>query len=102
VAENIMSFDQKLWLRIASRCDTASEDEKARLMSLANSAMALVETMVKQTEAQLSDGGTLVQDILKAGADKDGVWHVPLPAARVQAMREVRLHMFSCLCSGAP
>ena len=101
-----MTFDQKFWLRVASRCDTATDDEKERLTSLSRQTMTLVEQMVKQTESQLNDSGTVLQDVMKAGADKDGVWHVPLSEDRVEAMRQVPVSAHSTrpacvMCNGA-
>lgn len=90
VAENIMAFDQPFWLRIAARCDTASGADKARLSSLASTVMLLVEKMVKATEEQLTDSGSVLQDILKAGADEQGTWRKPLPEPQVERMRQAR------------
>jgi hypothetical protein len=90
VAENITAFNQQFWLRIAARSDAASEEEKTRLSALASSVMTLVEKMIRKTEAQLSDSSDLIQEILKAGADKEGQWKIPLAKDRVEAMRDVR------------
>jgi hypothetical protein len=90
VAENITAFNQQFWLRIAARSDGAGEEEKARLSALASSVMTLVEKMIRKTEAQLSDSSDLIQEILKAGADEEGQWKIPLPKDQVEAMRDVR------------
>jgi hypothetical protein len=91
VAENITAFNQQFWLRIAARSDAASEEERSKLSALANSVMLLVEKMIKKTEAQLSDSSELIQEILKAGADEEGKWKIPLAQDRVDAMRTVCL-----------
>jgi hypothetical protein len=91
VGENVASFDQAFWIRIATRVDVASEEEKERLRSLADATMRIVDAMMKQTESQLQNSGVTVQDVLKAGANDKGEWTVPLAEDRIQAMREVCL-----------
>lgn len=69
VADNILSFDQRFWMRVAARNDTASDEaERQRLASLATSVMGLVEALVQKTESQLSDSANMLQDIMRAGA----------------------------------
>lgn len=91
VAENIMSFDQRFWLRLATRSDSsADEEERQQLVSLAKVVMQLVDGMVKRTNEQLSESTGLLQDILKAAADpKSGEWQLPLSADKLAAMRRV-------------
>lgn len=91
VAENLFSFDQRFWLRLATRNDTATTDEdKERLASLAKVVMQLVDAMVKQTAEQLSDSSEILQEILKAAADeRTGEWQLPLPPSQLEAMRAV-------------
>lgn len=86
-----MAFDQPFWLRIAARADTASGADKARLSSLASTVMLLVEKMVQATEEQLTDSGSILQEILKAGADDNGKWVKPLPETQIEGMRQVRV-----------
>jgi hypothetical protein len=88
VAENIMSYDQRFWLRLATRSDTApSEEDAAKLQSLARVVMQLVDAMVRTTNDQLSESAALLQTILRAAADDNGEWALPLPADRLAAMR---------------
>lgn len=89
VAENMLSFDQRFWLRLATRTDSAAEEEeKERLASLAKVVMQLVDAMVRKTNAQLTDSAGVLQEILKAAADETtGEWTLPLPADKVAAMR---------------
>ena len=54
VAENALSFDQKFWLRLAARTDTADEDAQQQLKSLANTVMQIVDAMVQKTDEKLS------------------------------------------------
>jgi hypothetical protein len=64
VAENILSCDQKFWLRLATRSDTAtSPAEQEQLMGLANRAMMLVDRIVIETEAQLSNSAKVLHSI---------------------------------------
>ena len=89
VAENMLSFDQRFWLRLATRTDSAAEPEdREKLASLAKVVMQLVDAMVRKTNAQLTDSAGVLQEILKAAADeRTGEWKVPLPADKVAAMR---------------
>ena len=92
VSQNVMAFDQKFWLRLAARSDTTSDpEEKQRLKSLADTVMLLVEKMVKTTESQLQSSGEVVQEVLRAGADHEGEWIMPLTADQVNSMRRVRI-----------
>jgi hypothetical protein len=89
VAENMLSFDQRFWLRLATRTDSADdEEEKDRLASLARVVMQLVDAIMRKTNAQLTDSAAVLQEILRAGADeRTGEWTLPLPADKVKAMR---------------
>jgi flagellar biosynthesis regulator FlaF len=92
VAENALSFDQKFWLRLAARTDTASEDAQEQLKSLATTVMQIVDAMVQRTDEKLSGSSEMLEQILIAGADEDtGEWQVPLPAERVSAMKDVMM-----------
>ena len=89
VATNMLSFDQRFWLRVATRTDSASSPEdKEKLVSLARVVMQLVDAMVRKTNAQLTDSAAVLQEILRAGADeRTGEWKLPLAADKVEAMR---------------
>jgi flagellar biosynthesis regulator FlaF len=90
VAENALSFDQKFWLRLAARTDTADDEAQAQLKSLATTVMQIVDAMVQQTDEKLTGSSQILEQILIAGADEDtGEWDVPLPAEKVAAMRDV-------------
>lgn len=90
VAENMLSFDQRFWLRLATRTDSAScSEERDRLAALAKTVMQLVDAMVRKTSDQLDDSAAILQKILTAAADeRTGEWQVPLPADKAEAMRE--------------
>lgn len=89
VAENMLSFDQRFWLRLATRTDTASlPEEKDRLAGLAKTVMQLVDAMVKKTTEQLDDSSTILQKILAAAADETtGEWKVPLQQDEIDRMK---------------
>ncbi|PSC76574.1 hypothetical protein C2E20_0188 [Micractinium conductrix] len=91
VAQNIMSFDQRFWLRLATRSDAASEEEdRQQLAALAKVVMQLVDSMVQRTNEQLNESTSLLQQILRAAADpQTGEWELPLPADKLAAMQAV-------------
>jgi hypothetical protein len=85
VAEHILSLDAKFWMRIATRNDSAaSAADKEKLKGLADTVMVLVDAWVQQSERQLSDSAQVLQDILKAAADENGEWYLPLTADQVR------------------
>lgn len=90
VADNVLSFDQSFWLRLAERADQASsQEEKEELGVLANSVMKMVDNLVRATETQMEDSSTVLQEILSASADPaTGEWQVPLNAREVESMRQ--------------
>ena len=84
MAEHILSLDAKFWMRIATRNDSAmSAADKDKLKVLADSVMVLVDAWVQQSERQLSDSAQVLQDILKAAADDNGEWYLPLTPDQV-------------------
>lgn len=83
----MMAFDQKFWIRVAARSDTAPPADKERLASLASAVMGLVDAAVARTDTQLTAAGEVLQRILAAGADERGEWLLPLAPDRVAAMR---------------
>jgi flagellar biosynthesis regulator FlaF len=90
VAENALSFDQKFWLRVAARTDTADEEGKDQLRSIATTVMQIIDAMVQQTDEKLSGSSEILEQILIAGADEDtGEWMVPLAKSKVVAMKDV-------------
>ena len=90
VAENVLSFDQKMWIRIASRSDAAeSQEAKDALMDMAGKCMKLVEAMVEQTESTIAESSKLLETIVATAADPDtGEFNVPLQRASVARMRQ--------------
>ena len=90
VAENVLSFDQKMWIRIASRSDAAeSQEDKDKIMELAGKCMKIIETMVESTEDTIKVSSKLLQDIVAAAADPaTGEFDVPLQADALARMSE--------------
>ena len=70
VVENVLMFDQKMWMRFASRSDTAEGSaEKTRIMELAGACMKLVEAMVEKTENTMEEASVNLQTVVGAAAD---------------------------------
>lgn len=89
VTDNIMSLDQKFWLRLATRSDTASSTkDKEKIGSLANTVMNLASAVVKQTEGQLDQSASTLQSILVSAADERGEWHLPLTQEQSHSMQQ--------------
>jgi len=88
VGENIMSFDQRLWVRFAIRADGANDAEKKKLSDLSRACMLLVEAMVQATEETMQGGISVLQEILVAAADEDGEWKLPLPQSAADSMKK--------------
>jgi len=88
VVENVLMFDQKMWIRIASRSDAAeSQEEKDKIMTLASKCMKIIETMVESTEDTIKQSSKLLQDIVAAAANPDtGEFDVPLKADALARM----------------
>lgn len=60
VAQNILLFDNKFWLRLATRCDTAANaEEKEAVQALADTLMKIVNKAKEQTENQLASSKTV-------------------------------------------
>lgn len=98
IAENALSFDQKFWLRLAARTDTADEEAKAQLKSLATTVMQIVDAMVQRTDEKLTGSSEILEQILIAGADEDtGEWDVPLPGEKLAAMKDVMQSNYASL-----
>ena len=60
-----------------------------RLQSLANTTMRMVDSLVKRTDTKVSDSGRLLESFLKAAADNQGEWELPLAPGKFTAMEQV-------------
>ena len=89
VAENVLAFDQQMWMRFASRSDGAeTAEEKTRLMEAAGKCMKLVEAMVERTESTIEEASSGVQQVVGAEADPaSGEFDVPLKADALERMK---------------
>ena len=92
VTANVLALDTKWYLRLAARCDTASEAERARLQELATTTMRLQAALVQRTTAQMSSSSETLTKLLAAAADDgSGAFVLPLRPdrlARVSALLE--------------
>jgi len=90
VAENVLSFDQKMWIRIAARSDAAdSQESKDKLMALAGRCMKLIETMVETTESTIQESSVALETIVATAADPEtGEFDVPLKAESIARLRK--------------
>lgn len=89
VVENVLMFDQKMWMRFASRSDTAEGSaEKTKIMELAGTCMKLVEAMVEKTESTMEEASVNLQTVVGAAADpSSGEFDVPLNADALERMK---------------
>ena len=89
VAENVLAFDQQMWMRFASRSDGAeTAEEKTRLMEAAGKCMKLVEAMVERTESTIEEASSGVQQVVGAAADPaSGEFDVPLKVDALERMK---------------
>ena len=89
VAENVLSFDQKMWMRFASRSDAASASaDKTKIVETASKCMRLVEAMVQRTENTIEESSASLQAIVGAAADPStGEFDVPLKLDALERMR---------------
>jgi hypothetical protein len=89
VAENVLSFDQSLWIRIASRSDSAPDQHaKDGFMTLAGKCMKLIEEMVEKTESGIQQSSKTLEKIVAVAADPvTGEFAVPLSSESVTRMR---------------
>lgn len=108
VAQNLLQCNQRFWLRLATRSDSAADQEnKDRIAALSRTVrlstcamgvlhvpcvlqvMLLVDALVKEAEGQMSTSGEVLTEVLTAAAEEDGQWELPLRADKLQAMRSV-------------
>lgn len=89
VVENVLMFDQKMWMRFASRSDTATESAtKTKIMDTATKCMKLIEAMVEKTESTMEEASESLQRVVGAAADpSSGEFDVPLRADALERMR---------------
>eukprot|EP00854_Cymbomonas_tetramitiformis_P003637 gene3637-4574_t len=90
VAKNVMTCDQKFFMRLAARCDGATDDERDQIAQLSGLVMRILDQMVKQTENKMGQSAEVLQAILLAAADETtGEFSVPLTQEKTDAMKKV-------------
>lgn len=89
VGENLLSFQQNFWLRLAARADSEDPSTRTKMEALSRAVMTLTEAMVKMAEDQLQDSSELVTKILTSAADERGEWELPLAPEQLSALKQV-------------
>mmetsp|Transcript_14568 Transcript_14568/g.44035 ORF Transcript_14568/g.44035 Transcript_14568/m.44035 type:complete len:364 (-) Transcript_14568:1813-2904(-) len=88
VADNVMTLDTTFWLNYAKRHDEAGAELKEQLSSLAETVNKLYFAIVKASSEKAEESSDVLQTVLKAAADANGEWHVPLPEPQAAAFRK--------------
>eukprot|EP00899_Mesostigma_viride_P024773 jgi/Mesvir1/5480/Mv15530-RA.1 len=90
VADNLLSFDQSFWLRMATRAEaTENAQGKEKLLTMASLLMRMVDRLVKEANKSMGASARLLQDIVKQAANERGEFVVPLSAGQVQNMKKM-------------
>jgi len=88
VTTNVLSFDVKFFLRVASRADVAAAGEKKALTAVATRVMGMMDGIVKQTQTQMSSSAQVLQQLVGAAADEGtGAFVLPLRQDRLDKVR---------------
>ncbi|CAA7391965.1 unnamed protein product [Spirodela intermedia] len=94
IVENILSFDENFWIRLAARSDTCkSDDDKKDYEELATSVMSIVECVVHKTREKIESSTDVLESILKpvVHGDEEISWPPRDPQAIVLMEREMEL-----------
>jgi hypothetical protein len=86
--ENIMAFDQQMWLRMASRIDNVNTDEeKDAIADVMSKCMKIIEATLKKAEETIDRSSEQLQRIIAAAADQTTMeFDVPLKADALKRM----------------
>ena len=86
--ENIMAFDQQMWLRMASRIDNVNtEEEKDAIADVMSKCMKIIEATLKKAEETIDRSSEQLQRIIAAAADQTTMeFDVPLKADALKRM----------------
>ncbi|GBG65117.1 hypothetical protein CBR_g49480 [Chara braunii] len=89
IAENVLSFNEAFWLRLAYRTEACrSEEDRNDLGELATVVMNVVERLVKKTEEKMDDSSSILQRIMSSAAEQNGDFVVPMTKDSVQRLRQ--------------
>jgi len=86
--ENIMAFDQQMWLRMASRIDNVNtEEEKDAIADVMSKCMKIIEATLKKAEETIDRSSEQLQRIIAAAAGQTTMeFDVPLKADALKRM----------------
>ena len=86
--ENIMAFDQQMWLRMASRIDNVNTDEeKDAIADVMSKCMKIIEATLKKAEETIDRSSEQLQRIIAAAANQTTMeFDVPLKADALKRM----------------
>lgn len=88
LAENLKAIDQRLFLRLAEMSDAEKDDyEKLRIRQLATLVASSLETILAKADEQMDADAALVQELLRTLATESGEFELPVPSARLDALR---------------
>jgi len=89
LANNIKAIDQLFFLRLAEMSDEANDElERDEIGRLASTVAKTIEGMLQRADALLEDDAAKVQGLMAVMASGDGTFTVPVPADRLQTLRE--------------
>ena len=93
--ENIMAFDQQMWLRMASRIDNVNTDEeKDAIADVMSKCMKIIEATLKKAEETIDRSSEQLQRIISAAADQTTMeFDVPLKS---DALRRMEAEIKNC------
>jgi len=88
LAENLKIIDQRLFLRLAELSDLEEDDyEKLRIRQLATLVASSLETIFEKADEAMDADADSVQQLLRTMATESGEFELPVPAARLDALR---------------
>ena len=88
LAENLKSIDQRIFLRLAEMSDAEDDDyEKLRIRQLATLVASSLETILAKADEQMDADAEVVQLLLRVMATEGGEFELPVPPARLDALR---------------
>ncbi|CAI5485051.1 unnamed protein product [Closterium sp. Yama58-4] len=91
VAENVLAFDQKFWLRLVTRAESSSSvDDRRDFEELAQNVMEIVEKVVKKTHENMdSTSDALASMLRQLGDDNEEISWPPSGEVLAKLRQEV-------------